>query len=288
MSPGPKPELSVFVDFGWYLKYKRTALQPLIGVTSLKFVFLALLFVFSTFNLLAQTSDKKKDGCVEYGGTRRTILKSPERRFKIKSVVGANSGTAREADYLEFKTMEKIYSTDNPPRVLFDKDTSIYGIVTHRKGRRFPLRRGKIEIRLKPLVNWNGEEIQMAIFRHDPVKNPDRPKRRADPCKESRDIIGAERPCVAGKGNAAIGLLVTGGAVAGAGTVTALAEDKDTAFIAATVFFSTAKELANLLAGTDVEVAKDEIFDLVIDTPTVCGFYEEPKPKPSPTPKTLY
>jgi hypothetical protein len=250
----------------------------------MQYLFLALLFVFSNVNALAQTNNKKIDGCVEYGGTWRTILKSDTRRFKIKALVGANSGTSREADYVEFKTMEKIPSTDNPPRVLFDKDTSIYGVVTHRKARRFPLRRGKIEIRLKPLVNWNGDEIQMGIFRHGAVKNPDKPKRRTDPCKESRDVINAERPCVAGKGNAAVGLLVTGGAVAGAVAVPLLADDKDTAFIAGTVFFSAAKELANLLAGTDVEVAKDEIFDLVIQTPTVCAFYEKPEAAPSPTP----
>ena len=63
-----------------------------------------------------------------------------DRRFKLEAVVGANSGTAREADYVEFKTMEKIYSTDNPPRVLFDKGTSIFGLVTHRKKRQFPFR----------------------------------------------------------------------------------------------------------------------------------------------------
>lgn len=253
----------------------------------MKCLFFVSLLAFSTFNTSAQTSETKLDGCEEYGGTRRTILKSPNRRFKIKSLVGANSGTAREADYVEFKTMEKIYSTDKPTKVLFEKDTSIFGVVTHRKSRRFPVRRGKIEIRLEPLVNWNGEELQMAIFRHGSVKNPDKAKRRNEPCKEAGGVIGAERPCVAGKGNAAVGLLVTGAAVAGAGAATALSDkEADATLIAATVFFSAAKEVANLLAGTDVEIAKDEIFDLIIETLSVCALPEEPKtPAASPTPK---
>ena len=139
----------------------------------MKYLFLVSILLCSTFNTLAQTAEKKSDGCQEYGGARRTILKSGDRRFKIKAVVGANSGTAREADYVEFKTMEKIYSTDNPPRVLLDKDTSIFGFVTHRKKRQFPFKRGQIELRLEPLINWNGERIELAVLRHGPFKVPD-------------------------------------------------------------------------------------------------------------------
>src|SRR6266498_43449 len=137
-----------------------------------RYVFLVSLLILSASNILAQTSDEKPDTCKLYGGTPLLILKSSQRRFKIKTIVGASSEKAREADYVEFKTMEKIYSTDNPPRVLFDKDTSIFGVVTHRKSRHFPFRRGKIELRLEPLINWNGDEIQMAIFRYGNVKAP--------------------------------------------------------------------------------------------------------------------
>ena len=104
----------------------------------MKYLFLASTVLLSAYNTLAQTTLKNPDGCWEFGGRRVAIMKFPGRRFKIKTVVGANSATAREADYVEFKTMEKIYSIENPPKVLFDKDTSIFGYVTHRKKRRFP------------------------------------------------------------------------------------------------------------------------------------------------------
>lgn len=93
----------------------------------MKYLFLVSIFFCSTFSTFAQTTEKKLDGCQEYGGIRRTVLKSGDRRFKIKSVVGANSGTAREADYVEFKTMEKstprtthqeCYSTKTPPSLV--------------------------------------------------------------------------------------------------------------------------------------------------------------------------
>ena len=250
----------------------------------MKYLFLVFIFFYSTFNTFAQTPEKKFDGCQEYGGIRRTILKSPDRRFKIKSVVGANSGTAREADYVEFKTMEKIYSTDNPARVLFDKDTPIFGFVTHRKKRQFPFRRGQIELRLEPLINWNGERIEMAILRHGPFKTPDKPERRNDPCKKT------DRPghnCVAGRGNAPVAPIITSVAGVATGAVAGIAKEEETRFLAATTFFSLAKELGNVLAGTDVEVAKDEIFDLVIETRSVCAFPEKPEAptvKPGPPP----
>jgi hypothetical protein len=228
----------------------------------------------ATLTTLAQTTEKTFVGCEEYGGTRRTILKSPGRRFKIKAVVGASSATAREADYVEFKTMEKIYSIDKPAIVLFEKETPIFGFVTHRKKRRVPFKRGQIELRLEPLVNWNGEEIQMAILRHGPFKTADKAERRNDPCKRT------DRPdhnCIAGRGNAPVAPIITSVAGVAVGTVAAIAKEEETRFIAATSFFSLAKELGNVVSGTDVEVAKDEIFDLIIETPTVCALPVPPK-----------
>lgn len=231
----------------------------------MKYLFLFLVIAVTNTNVSAQLS-----GCKEYGGTPAKILKA-ERRFKIKAVVGVSSATAREADYVEFKTMENIYSTDTPPVVLFAKDTPVFGVVTLRKARHFPLRRGKLELILEPLINWNGDEIHIAIARHGPVNNPDRRKRRNDPCKERREN------CIAGRGNAAVAPLVPAIAAAGAGAVTAIAKDDDTEFIAATAFFTIAKEIGNLLNGTDVEVSKDEIFDLIILTQQVCKMPEKPK-----------
>ena len=249
----------------------------------MKYFFLASIVLLSAYNTLAQTTLRNPDGCWEFGGRRVAIMKFPERRFKIKAVVGANSATAREADYVEFKTMEKIYSIESPPVVLFDKDTPIFGYVTHRKKRQFPRNHGEIELRLEPLINWNGDRIEMAILRHGPVKSPDKPERRNDPCEYTRE---PGQNCVAGKGISPVAPIITSIAGVATGTVAAIAKDEETRFIAATTFFSLAKELGNILAGNDVEVGKDEIFDLVIETASVCAFpkTESPTVKPGPSP----
>ena len=222
------------------------------------------LVVFATSSAFAQTAT---NNCTEYGGKSVPILQSGSRKFKIKVANGVSSKTAREADYVEFRTMEPIYSTGNPPVVLFAKDTPIYGLVTRRKSRHFPLRRGKLELQLERLVNWNGDEIEIAISRHGPLVPIDRPKQRNDACKPGGNN------CVAGRGNAEVGILVPAVAAGAGGAVAALADEEETTFIAATAFFSVAKELGNLLNGTDVEIAKDEIFDLTIDAKqqTVCA-----------------
>lgn len=114
----------------------------------------------------------------------------------------------------------------------------------------------------------------MAILRHGPFESPDKPERRNDPCKKT------DRPghnCVAGRGNAPVAPIITSVAGVATGTVAGIAKEEETRFLAATTFFSLAKELGNVLAGTDVEVAKDEIFDLVIETPSVCAFPEKPE-----------
>src|SRR3982751_394872 len=86
--------------------------------------------------------------------------------FKIKAVNGVSSATARIADFVEFKTMEPIYSNEGVPALIFDKDTPIYAVVTRRNHRHFPLVRGKLEIVLEPLLTWDNQRIEMAIERH--------------------------------------------------------------------------------------------------------------------------
>src|SRR5262245_35785412 len=116
---------------------------------SMRYLVALCLIVFASLNVMAQ-ADRCKPGVKAV-----QILQSSNRKFKIKTVTGVSSATAREADYVEFKTMEKIYSDEPLPQVLFDKDTPIYGLVTLRKSRHFPLKRGKLELILEPLVNWN-------------------------------------------------------------------------------------------------------------------------------------
>jgi len=187
-----------------------------------------------------------------------------DRPFKIKAVVGVSSSTARVADYVEFKTMENIYSATNPPKLLFGKDTPIYGVVTRRKHRHFPFVGGQLELKLEPLVNWDGMRVEIAIARHGPIdtKNQESEKerkRRNKPCKEGGNN------CVAGRRNASVAPVVPAVAAAGPGAVAAIAKEEETRFIAATAFFTTAKELGNVLNGTDAEISKDEIFDMFIE-----------------------
>ena len=235
----------------------------------MRYILLLLLIVFGALQGLAQTTT---NNCTEYGGKSVPILQPATRKFKIKAMGGVSSKTAREADYVEFRTMEKIYAAGKPPVLLFDKDTPIFGVVTRRKSRKFPFRRGKIELELEQLVNWNGDKIDIAISRHGPLRRNDRPDQRNDPCEPLPPRV-AKHNCVAGRGNAEVAILVPAVAAAASGVITAAANDDETEFIAATAFFSIAKELGNLLNGTDVEISKDEIFDLTFDASaqTVCA-----------------
>lgn len=246
----------------------------------MSYLFLVSIIICSVSSTLGQTAPNTEPPCEIYGGTRRAILRAPGQRFKIKTVVGANSGTAREADYVEFQTMEKIYflGDGNKPKMLFDAKTSIFGFVTHRQKRRFPFKRGQIELKLEPLINWNGQRIEMAIARHDRFKDPDKPERRSDPCKKTED---PNRNCIAGRGNAPVAPVITAIAGVATGTVAGISKEEETRFIAATAFFSLAKELGNVLTGVEVEVAAGEIFDLFIQTPTVCVLPEAATPPPT-------
>lgn len=252
----------------------------------MNYVLLLSIFAVVSLNTFAQCP---------YGGKEVPILlKNP---FKINVVTGVSSGTARVADYVEFKTMEKIYSREPYPKVVFDKDTPIYAVVTRRKHRHFPLVRGKLEIALKPLVDWDGHEIEIGIARHgkivlskeesEKLSEQNRKKEldnlnkaRNKPCKVER------ANCVAGRGNAAVAPIVPAFAASSAAAIAAIAEEDETRFIAATAFFSIAKELGDLLNGTDVVISENEIFDLHIrEGSTICQMPELPKPSETPTPK---
>lgn len=215
-----------------------------------------------------------------YGGTHVPILQNHP--FKIKAVSGVSSSTARVADYVEFKTMENIYSATNPAKVLFAKDTSIYGIVTLRKHRHFPFVGGNLELELQPLINWDGTAIQFAIRRYDPVdpktKSSKKDRRgRNEPCKNAKQ---KGDNCVAGRRDGKVAPVVGSVAAASAAAVGSLAKDDKTRFIAATAFFSIAKDLGDLLSGTDAEISKDDIFDLHMNdaNPPICQLLESPKP----------
>ena len=229
----------------------------------MKYLLLLATLVFAGVNTFAQC---------RYGGTRVPILQNHP--FKIKAMSGVSSRTARVADYVEFTTMENIYSIEYYPKVLFAKDTPIYAVVTQRKHRHFPFVGGKLELGLNPLVNWDGGQIEMAIARHGPIdalRTESVRERRARniPCRDDREN------CVAGRRNPSVAPVVTAVAGAGTGTIAAIAGDDKTRFIAATAFFSIAKEVGDLLNGTDAEINKDEIFDLYIKQTYVCVLPEK-------------
>jgi len=188
------------------------------------------------------------------------------RPYKIKVVSGVSSETSRVADYVEFKTMEPIYSSDGTQ--VFPKETAIFGVVTRRKHRSFPFMGGKIELRLEPLLTWDGQAVEIAIARKIPIgarTGQEKAEGRNEPCNGNREN------CVAGRRNPSVAPAVAAAAGASGAAITAIAKDDETRFIAASAFFSLAKDLGNLLAGTDAVIAKDEVFDLyLMKNFTVC------------------
>lgn len=172
--------------------------------------------------------------------------------YKIKAVNGVSSKTARVADYVEFQTMEPIYSDETYPTSVFDKGTSIYAVVTERKHRHFPLVRGKLELALEPLFLWDGNKLEMGIARHGPLRlNRDermlgedeqrklatRNRRVSKPCQFERTN------CVAGRGDATVSIIVSGIAAAGPAGVTSVSKKEETRFIAATRFLTSQRTL---------------------------------------------
>ncbi len=201
--------------------------------------------------------------------------------FKIKLAKTVSSENGRVGDYLEFKTMEPIYSVDDYPQELFPSGTSIFAIVTWRKHRGFPFRGGQLEIALEPLLNWDGGRVEIGIKRHGVVRDDlDDTRLRSKPCNYG---LRSEN-CIAGRRDARVAPVVT--AVAGASSVAvgSIADDDKTRFIAATAFFSIAKELGDLLNGTDAALGENEIFDLYIAPGSkVCVLPKKPSSKPDPT-----
>jgi len=215
------------------------------------------------------------------------IFVTADRPFKIKLEKTVSSATARESDYVQFTTLEPIYSTravklgkntstaeDKCPFVLFDKGTSIFGVVTRRKHRRFPFRNGELEVQLDPLKNWDGNIIQVAIKRHEPPPRKDPPKT----CKEG------DSRCLAGRKNAPVAPVVPGIATAGSSVVAGVADDKTTRIIAVSGIFTLVGQggIAELLNGTDAALEAGEVFDLIIAP----GLTVIPTPKEPEKPKT--
>jgi hypothetical protein len=100
----------------------------------MKYLFLASFFVFGTLAnaqsfIYPRPSPEVLVTCRDGSKPKPILLKD---FYKIKVVTGTSSETARVADYVEFTTMEPIYSDEPYPSILFDKGTAIYAVVTRR------------------------------------------------------------------------------------------------------------------------------------------------------------
>jgi hypothetical protein len=191
-----------------------------------------------------------------YGQTCEILV--TKRPFKIKLERTVSSATARESDYVLFTTLENIYSTreGNCPAVLFPAGTNIFGTVTRRKHRKFPFRKGELEVKLEPLKIWNGETVSLEIQRRQPPPANDPPKN----CKEGN------HKCLAGRKNPAVAPVVASIATAGSSVIAGVADDKTTRIIAWSGLFTLISQggIAELLNGTDAVLEVGEVFDLEI------------------------
>ena len=96
--------------------------------------------------------------------------------------------------------------------------------------------------------------------------------------KENKPCEYERGNCVAGRRNSEVAPVVTAVAGAGGAAVVAFAKDDQTRFIAASSFFTLAKDLGNLLNGTDATIAAGEIFNMHFTGPlTVCLRPEDKK-----------
>lgn len=189
---------------------------------------------------------------------QQCTIQTTAKHFKIKLARTITSATARESDYVEFTTLEDIYSVpkDDCPVVLVAKETSVFGVVTRRKHRHFPFKKGELEIRLDPLKMWNGFEVPLEIVRHPPIPGKKAPKS----CK------GIISNCVAGRKNAVVAPVVPATAASGGAVVAAVAENAATKIIALSGLFTllSAGEIGEFLNGTDAVVEEGEVFDMKI------------------------
>jgi hypothetical protein len=257
-----------------------------------KYFFVLVILAFATLTASAQSriyrpGQTQADLPCRLGGNpKRILLRNP---YKIKAMTLLDSATARVGDYVEFQTLESIYTDADVPEEVFPKNTSIFGVVTSRKHRHFPFVRGYVELKLDPLLTWDGREINMGIRRRGPtiLTAPElarltreeqeaeikkRRKNASKPCRVDREN------CVSGRRNAEVAPIVPAVAAAASAGVVALAKEEETGFIAATAFFSIAKEVGNLLNGTDAKIAASEIFDLYLDERS--SYCSIPKAKP--------
>lgn len=186
------------------------------------------------------------------------LIKNP---YKIKVEQAVSSSTARRDDYVQFTTLEDVYSVAElncPTKVLIEKGTSIYGRVVIRKHRHFPLVNGRLEIKLLPIKTWDATLVHVDLRRHLSDGN-----NWKDTCKSLKDSR-KEGNCIAGRRNAVVAPIVPAIAATGGGAVSLIAEDTTSKVLGATAFFTLAEKVGDLLNGTDAALGAGEILDMYI------------------------
>ncbi|MCU1267990.1 MAG: hypothetical protein JWM21_4308 [Acidobacteria bacterium] len=208
--------------------------------------------------------------------TTETINSCPDGRllairiqnpYKIKAAGTVTSSTARPDDYVEFTTMEDIYSIAEDgckAQVLIPKGTSLFGFVELRKHRHFPLVDGKLTVRLRPYKAWDGETVDLSISRKNPRRNDCVPGTR-----KGKNLATPPENCIAGRANANVAALVPAAAAMGTAILAAVAKTTAGKILAATALFTIVAQqnVGDLLNGTDAQINKDEVFDVEIVKP---------------------
>ncbi len=202
-------------------------------------------------------------------GTRLDIaLRNP---YKIKLAQTISSSTARVSDFVEFTTLEDIYSVKTdvcPARVLLAKGTSVFGVVTLGKHRHFPFVGGKLEVRLVAIKTWDGDKINVEISRYLPPNLHEDEELAKEGRRNSCEELTVN--CVRGRRNTVVAPLVPGTAtVTGTAVTAVVARELTTKVILATTFLTLASQpnVGELLNGTDAQLSKDDVYNMEIIGP---------------------
>jgi hypothetical protein len=218
-------------------------LLPVLGIS---------LFLF-TVNVSAQT----------------TCTIAAHRLFKIKLERTISSATARESDYVQFTTLEDIYCVDSDTPVI-PKDTIVFGVVTRRKHRHFPFKKGELEVQLEPMrLGKNAVETKVSILRRTPVPG----------AKPQQGCKGVAENCISGRKNGVVAPIVEAVAATGGAIVAGVADAQATRIIALAGLFELVSNggITELVNGTDSQLEEGEIFDMLIPTKLNVPPPEKPK-----------
>lgn len=186
----------------------------------------------------------------------QTCTIAAHRPFKIKLERTISSATARESDYVQFTTLEDIYCAESDKPVI-PKDTIVFGVVTRRKHRHFPFKKGELEVQLEPMrLGKNAVQVDVSILRRPPLTGS----------KPQQGCKGVTSNCISGRKNSVVAPIVEAIAAAGSAIVAGVADTQATKIIALTGLFELVGNggVTEIVNGTDSHLEEGEIFDMLI------------------------